>query len=115
MSPPVEDASLMRLVYLSTLSVGLTSSNLKEPVERWAVSNKRHDITGVLALDGERVCQILEGPHLAVQTLFQAIKVDPRHIGVTELSIEQIDARHFGQWGMVRRQMVDIVSLAFSL
>jgi hypothetical protein len=50
-----------------------------------------------------------------VERLFASIQRDERHYGVVELDVSAIDKPGFEDWGMVRRPMVDIVTLAFSL
>jgi hypothetical protein len=101
---------LIRLAYTSTFRPHVTDADVDEITSKAAAFNKQHSITGILAVEGERVCQILEGPKEAVERLFASIQRDERHYGVVEL-----DKPGFEDWGMVRRPMVDIVTLAFSL
>jgi len=105
----------IRLVYTSTLKPEVTEAGIVELVEAAAAANREHNITGVLALEGPRVCQILEGPAGAVDTLFASIRNDPRHSGVNELDRTEIKRPHFQSWGMVRRPMIDVVTMAFSI
>ena len=105
----------IRVVYVSTLQPHVTEDGLEELVGKAAVFNKAHGITGMLAFEGRRVCQILEGPQAAVEALFRSIRRDPRHFGVVELVHAPIDAPTFEAWGMVRRPMIDMVTLAFTL
>ncbi|MET3790240.1 BLUF domain-containing protein [Aquamicrobium terrae] len=106
---------LIRLAYTSTFKPHITEADIGELTEKAADFNKRNHITGILAVEGERVCQILEGPKEAVEKLFESIQRDQRHFGVVELDVAPIDKPRFEAWGMVRRPMVDIVTLAFSL
>ncbi|WP_371924269.1 BLUF domain-containing protein [Aliihoeflea sp. 40Bstr573] len=68
---------------------------------------------GMLALEDRRICQILEGPAHAVDFLYVSIKQDERHFRVTELARHRIFHTSFERWGMVRRPMIDMVTLAF--
>lgn len=104
----------LRIVYVSTLGQRVTEAELAALVDKAAVFNKNHGITGVLAVEGARVCQILEGPDAAVDALFTSIKRDDRHSGVVELVRHGIDANSFDDWGMVRRGMLDIVIAAYT-
>ncbi len=106
---------LIRLAYTSTFRPHVTDADVDEITSKAAAFNKQHSITGILAVEGERVCQILEGPREAVEKLFESIQRDERHYGVVELDVSTIDKPGFEDWGMVRRPMVDIVTLAFSM
>ncbi len=106
---------LIRLAYTSTFRPHITDADIDAITKKAAAFNRQHAITGILAVEGERVCQILEGPKEAVESLFESIRRDPRHHGVVELDVSEIDKPHFEDWGMARRPMVDIVTLAFSL
>lgn len=104
-----------RIVYVSTLRPQVTDESLGELVGKAAAFNKAHGITGLLAVEDRRVCQVLEGPGADVEALFRSIQRDPRHFGVTELVNAEIDAITFESWGMVRRPMIDMVMMAFAL
>jgi hypothetical protein len=105
---------LLRLVYVSTLADGVGRPEVDRIVEHSQAANGGRDVTGMLALDENRVCQILEGPEEAVDALYERIRHDPRHEGVVTLDRRPIAVRHFGRWGMTRRRMVDVVTLAFT-
>ncbi|MFN3766514.1 MAG: BLUF domain-containing protein [Aliihoeflea sp.] len=104
---------LTRIVYLSTLSEHTTARQIDAIVERAALFNREQEITGMLALEDRRICQILEGPAHAVDFLYVSIKQDERHFRVTELARHRIFHTSFERWGMVRRPMIDMVTLAF--
>ena len=105
----------LRIVYVSTLEPHLTEADIAGLVEKAAAFNKAHGVTGLLAIEGRRVCQILEGPDDAVEALFRSIRKDARHSGVTEIVQAPIEATTFQDWGMVRRPMIDMVMAAFAL
>jgi hypothetical protein len=105
---------LIRLTYVSTLRPNVTGPDVDELVAKAARFNTDHDITGVLAIDKMRVCQILEGPADAVDRLFEAIERDNRHQGVTQIERRAIDASSFEAWGMARRDMIDMVLFALA-
>jgi hypothetical protein len=106
---------LQRIVYVSTLEPHVSQDDIAALVDKAAAFNKAHGITGVLAFEDRRVCQILEGPEAAVEALFRSICKDSRHTGVTEIVNVPIDAVTFDDWGMVRRRMIDMVISAFAL
>ena len=105
----------VRIVYVSTLRPEVTAQDIDALVDKAAAFNKAHGITGLLALEERRVCQIVEGPDAAVETLFRSIRADDRHRGVTEIVHVPIDAVAFEDWGMVRRPMIDMVMAAYTL
>jgi hypothetical protein len=105
---------MLRIVYVSNLSPAMTGEELDALVEKAAAFNQSQGITGILALEDNRVCQILEGPDEAVLALFASIRRDQRHTGVTELTNHPINRCSFSDWGMVRRPMVDMVTVAFA-
>jgi hypothetical protein len=105
---------LLRIVYVSTLGQHVSEADLAVLVEKAAVFNRSRNITGILAIQDGRVCQILEGPDQAVDALFASIGRDGRHSGIVELVRHEIDALSFDDWGMVRRGMVDIVVAAYT-
>jgi acylphosphatase len=105
---------MLRIVYVSNLRPTMSVADLDALVKQAAAFNQANDITGVLALEDGRVCQILEGPDEAVAALFASIRKDERHTGVTELTNHAIDRYSFEGWGMARRSMVDMVTFAFA-
>lgn len=105
-------AEPIRLTYVSTLRSDVTAAEMDELVAKAAAFNREHGITGVLAVDNFRVCQILEGPSEPVERLFASIEKDPRHHSVTQIEHRPIETGSFESWGMVRRDMIDMVLFA---
>ncbi len=105
----------LRLVYTSTFKPHISDDDIADLVDKAAAFNKQHGITGVLAVENLRVCQILEGATEVVDALFSSIRRDPRHGSVNLLDRHEIEKPHFQDWGMVRRPMIDIVTIAFAL
>lgn len=104
--------NLIRLTYVSTLQPEISNADIDGLVSRAAAFNKGQGITGVLAIDNQRVCQILEGTKEDVEQLFLSIRNDQRHHTVTEIETRAIETSSFEDWGMVRRDMVDMVIYA---
>jgi len=105
----------LRIVYVSTLKPDVDETRVAEMVAKAAAFNQSRGITGMLALEGQRVCQILEGPDDAVNALYASIRHDPRHSGVAELVNASINSPTFEAWGMVRRPMIDMVTKALTI
>ena len=106
---------LMRLTYSSQLTPDVTAGKLDSLIARAAARNRSLGITGILAVENNRICQILEGPVDEVALLYERIKVDLRHVGVVELDRREIGSRRFQDWGMARGRMIEIVELAFEV
>lgn len=105
---------LVRLAYISTLRADVDHSVIETLVADAALFNKAHDLTGVLALDGAHVCQILEGPKDTVQKLYASIQRDGRHHTVTTMEFRPIAETAFESWGMAKRNMVEMVVYALT-
>lgn len=105
---------LVRLAYVSTLLPETSPSSLLDIVAKAAAFNKANDITGVLAFEENRVCQILEGPADSIDRLYTSIKKDGRHHGVTTIEHRPIAKTAFDGWGMAQRNMVDMVVYALT-
>ena len=67
--------------------------------------NLASDITGMLLYMDGTFMQTLEGPAIAVQTLMEKIKSDPRHGDLTILMKGPIWDRSFGTWSMGFKQI----------
>lgn len=105
----------LRIVYVSSLQPNVTEEELNGLVEAAAAFNKAHGITGILAIQDRQVCQILEGPDEELEALFRSIRHDARHSGIVELVRIPIEKSSFDAWGMARRPMFDMVTMAFTI
>ena len=110
-----EQRMQIRLVYTSNFKPHMSDDDIAALVDKAATFNRQQGITGVLAVEGLRVCQILEGATEAVDALFSSIRRDPRHGSVNLLERREITKQHFQDWGMVRRPMIDMVTFAFAI
>ena len=57
-------------------------------------------ITGNLIYHADLFLQLLEGPHFAVQKLYETILADSRHADIIKLRDETVDRRLFASWAM---------------
>jgi hypothetical protein len=96
---------LLRLMYASVSTAPLTHGGLNAIFDTSVRNNTAHHITGVLMCDGRLNIQVLEGPELAVRTLWTRIQADPRHHCIVQLYEEHsVTTRRFAQWAMLRGQ-----------
>lgn len=101
---------MIRLIYLSVLKPDVSELDLERIVEEAARYNQSIGVSGILAVEDRRICQILEGSEAAVDKLFAKIMRDERHWGVVDIDRRPLHERRFGRWSMVQRPMVDIVA-----
>lgn len=99
---------LTRLCYASQIAPDCGEAEFGAIVDHACSVNPKLGITGVIAFDGRKIIQILEGPANAVDTLYDKIRRDPRHQGVVELSRTEIERPSFAEWGMTRRPVAEV-------
>jgi hypothetical protein len=100
---------MIRLIYASLAHERSREIEIDRIVSVSAIHNAAADITGVLAFNGSRIVQILEGPTRAVGELFGRILIDHRHNSVVELVNVRIETHTFETWGMVRRPISEVM------
>ena len=105
---------LIRLVYASTLSALILNDVIEGIVAKAAIRNSETGVTGILAIEDRKICQVLEGEEVVVVGLFREIEKDDRHGGVIEIERRRISERSFPEWSMTRRPMLDVVMMALA-
>ena len=63
-------------------------------------NNPAIGVTGNLIYHADLFLQLLEGPHLAVQKLYETILADSRHADIVKLRDETFTRRLFASWAM---------------
>lgn len=95
---------LRRLLYVSHSRFPGDATKVAAALgEILAVARRRNaelGVTGALMLRGGHFAQALEGPHAAVQSVFDSIAGDPRHGEVTVTEDGPVPARAFPAWSM---------------
>ncbi|QHI34974.1 hypothetical protein IMCC3317_03200 [Kordia antarctica] len=88
------------LTYEST-AVGKPSvEDMEHLMEKARANNAVYGITGCLVYYNGGFIQIIEGEKDDILTLFERIKLDPRHTDVHLFSDNNITERTFNGWGM---------------
>ncbi|MBC7954250.1 MAG: BLUF domain-containing protein [Cytophagales bacterium] len=68
----------------------------------WQSSRQRNatlDLTGTVIFDGERFCELLEGPLLNVSAVYRDVEFDPRHTELRVLHMSSsVSPRRLTQW-----------------
>ena len=88
------------LIYTSQPRAEMTPEMLTEIAKSSARNNKKRQITGMLLCIENKYLQYLEGDEKNVLELFEKIKLDGRHHGITKWIQGNADKRIFGDWSM---------------
>lgn len=97
---PMESGDLIELVYLSTATRTLGVTELRELLGKARRRNREIDVTGLLIHADGAFLQVLEGPAMAVDALYERIGSDPRHEHVATATRRAISERTFPTWRM---------------
>jgi len=91
---------LVRLMYASRAADSVDQEALLAILRKSKAENSANGITGVLCFSGGIFLQLLEGGRQQVNTLYNRIAADKRHLDVVLLSYEEIGERRFAGWSM---------------
>ena len=91
---------LYRLIYVSDKVKYLELADFKEILVKSEENNSRLGITGLLAILDHKFLQVLEGPGLELNALYEKLMRDARHKNPRLISYEAIHDRHFKTWSM---------------
>ena len=73
---------------------------LEDILTKSRVNNPAIGVTGNLIYHSDLFLQLLEGPHQAVNTLYETILADNRHTDIVKLRDETFNRRLFASWAM---------------
>ncbi|MBW8756984.1 MAG: BLUF domain-containing protein [Burkholderiales bacterium] len=91
---------LVRHFYVSQIAGDVTEVDVQVILGTAQMTNRRLDLTGMLAQGEGYFAQVLEGRSVAVAALMARIRRDPRHRDVRTLLEEPIQRRQFARWAM---------------
>jgi len=94
------ETDLIYIIYVSAATKKYSSDELLDFLATFKPKNESKDITGLLLYCEEQFIQVLEGPRLAVNKLFEKIQLDSRHKTVLKLFEKPIKQRCFPDWSM---------------
>jgi len=83
------------VVYVSSAVRLLSDEELKELLRLSRINNARLGVTGMLLYDRGNFIQMLEGPGVNVDALYERIRADPRHTRITTLLQGPLEKRQF--------------------
>ena len=73
---------------------------LEDILKKSRANNPEIGVTGNLIYHSDLFLQLLEGPHLAVNRLYETILSDNRHTDIVKLRDETFNRRLFASWAM---------------
>lgn len=91
---------LIKLVYASRVSPGVTGPAVKDILAVSRRNNEKVSITGSLIFNSKFFLQCLEGPRDSVNRTYVRILTDERHQDPQILDCREIVSRDFGIWSM---------------
>ncbi|CAM2907781.1 BLUF domain-containing protein [Vibrio neptunius] len=91
---------LVRLVYASTITKGITESDIQNILDVARKNNALVDVTGLLLFNRNYFLQCLEGSRAQVNKIYHQILNDQRHQDILLLDYSEIFEREFGDWSM---------------
>ena len=95
-----DDPQLLTLTYTSAATRLMSVAQLVELIEQIRPKNERLGLTGLLLYSGGNVIQTLEGTSYAVDSVFDAIRLDARHGDVRVVDRRHVTDRSFPTWSM---------------
>ena len=93
-------ATVVSLTYTSAATQLMSVVELVELIEQIRPKNERLGITGLLLYSGGNVIQTIEGTPRAIDDVFDAILIDPRHDDIHVVERRRVEERAFGSWSM---------------
>jgi Sensors of blue-light using FAD len=95
---------LYRLVYYSRNAIAgdteALDGEIRSILAASQANNERVGVTGALMFNSGCFAQVLEGPRIAVEDVFERIQQDVRHGDVSLLGFDPTPARTFENWSM---------------
>ena len=97
---------LKYIVYYSFSQSEISSSELKELLQKAREWNEANEITGLLIYRYNKkfkrgnFLQIIEGPKKSISPTWDRISADPRHHTITVLEDGSFEERNFSTWSM---------------
>src|SRR3954470_9486115 len=91
---------LKTLTYTSRARLDLSAQDLVDIHESARHLNALDGVTGLLAFDGTRFLQIVEGSEDAIDDLVERLRRDPRHSAIEIRDERFVETRSFPNWSM---------------
>jgi hypothetical protein len=99
------------MLYVSSAVLGLNEREVASIVKASQLNNHQLGVTGILLYNSGNFMQLLEGDEEKVEALYEKIKKDRRHTGVSLLIKETITKKNFDNWQMGYRNLNTLKTL----
>lgn len=100
---------MQRLIYTSLARRQMSQRDIDRILMTSRIYNEISGITGLLVYHERRFLQVLEGPIVELDKVYDRIRRDWRHQDCRLLLKETIVARAFDQWEMAYRDHADLI------
>ncbi len=95
---------LHRIIYCSRNAMDPEGESMQVELNKILASSRRNNpragVTGALLYNSNRFAQILEGPLLEVERVFERIQSDQRHDEIVVIESSTVPSRIFPEWAM---------------
>lgn len=91
---------LSQLVYVSNRKSNCTQEEIDKILASCKKNNPSLEITGVLLYSDTKFIQLVEGDAKVIMSLYDKIKLDPRHSNPMMISYGTIQEKSFPSWHM---------------
>ena len=95
----ISDEEVRHVIYISK-PTHFDHMVLEDILTKSRANNPAIGVTGNLIYHSDLFLQFLEGPHLAVNRLYETILADNRHTDIVKLRDETFNRRLFASWAM---------------
>lgn len=97
-------SNLHRLVYYSRNLIPGTPARIAAEVDAILAASQRNNarvgVTGALIFNAGIFAQVLEGARIDIETTYERIQRDDRHLDAQVLAFEEVQSRGFPSWSM---------------
>ncbi len=91
---------MIQLIYASAAAKEFTAPELDRLLERARLRNDLYSVTGMLLYHDGSFLQVVEGPESSIETIYESISRDTRHLNPKILLRQTISRREFSNWSM---------------
>ncbi len=91
---------LYRFIYTSARHKDCTENDIQNILSKSQANNKKRGLTGLLVFTEKRFLQVLEGEKTEIESLYDVILKDDRHLAARQRYIAPIEERLFPDWAM---------------
>ena len=92
---------LIELTYVSEPAQEMSFLGLMRLLSHSYLRNTSMGVTGALIFENNRFGQVIEGPRIQIENLWEKIQKDTRHKNIRLIESKPIEHRSFNKWTMI--------------